>query len=242
MKGKVIKPEAQRANISVIVCAFNEQATIGRCVRSVLEQVPDVGEILVVDGGNDGTRAAVEEIAADNPRVHYVRNEDDRGKGHAIQTGIARATGDVLAFFDADLQFYAADLPRVMAPIIAGEVDIVAGSRFLADSGLDERASAARTWGNRVISGYFSLLYGQKFSDVLAGTKALSRRAAEVVNVRCDSYDYEVEVLARGLRRGLRVGEVAISTTHREAGESKVSVLRIGLRLVASITRFRFEK
>lgn len=225
---------------SIIVAAFNEEETIGQCLAAIAEVFPSGAEVLVVDGGNDGTSRIVADAARTIPFVHYIRNENDRGKGHAIRTGIARARGKFHAQIDADLQFSPRDLPRLFQPLQDGEADVVLGSRFRRGSGQDEEASVSRTWGNRAVSGYMSLLFGQRMTDVLAGIKAWTREAAAVIDLQTDGFSYELEIPARAIRRGLRVTEKPVATRARQAGESKVSEWKEGPRFIRDATRFRF--
>lgn len=225
---------------SIIVAAFNEEEMICPCLAAVAEIFPSGAEILVVDGGSDGTSRAVAEAARSIPFIHYIRNENDRGKGHAIRTGIAHARGKYHAQLDADLQFSPHDLPRLFQPLQAGEADVVLGSRFRRESGQDEEASVFRTLGNCAVSAYMSLLFGHRMTDVLAGIKAWTREAAAIIDLQTDGFSYELEIPAHAIRRGLRVTERPVATRARRAGESKVSEWKEGPRFIRDATRFRF--
>lgn len=226
--------------ISIIVATYNEEETIGDCLKEIARVFPAGAEIIVVDGGNDGTARVVADTAEIIAFVRYIRCENDRGKGHAIRTGITRARGKYLAQIDADLQFSPADLPRLLEPLKRGEADLVLGSRFLHQSGRDSEASVFRTAGNRIVSGYMSLLFGQRMTDVLAGMKAWSREAAKIIDPKTDGFSYELEIPAKAIKRGLRVIEMPVSTRARKAGQSKVSEWKEGPRFIRDATRFRF--
>lgn len=228
--------------LSVVVCAFNEERSIGACVRSLFEELSLNAEVIVVDGGFDATGDEVKRLMPLYPGLRYVRNHNDRGKGHAIRVGIEAATAEIIVFFDADLQFFAADISGVVEPLRRGKADVVAGSRFLPSSGVDVNAGFLRNFGNHFFSLYASVLFGHRFTDVLAGTKAMTRRAAEVIDLQSDSYAYEVEILAKGKRCGLRVVDAPISTQERGDGSSKVSIFKVGFDILLAMTRFRFER
>jgi glycosyltransferase involved in cell wall biosynthesis len=117
-------------SISVIISCFNEEENIEQCVRSVAMAMPE-SEILVVHGGTDRTAEIANSLKAEIPAIRVVRNENDRGKGHAIRKGIDSATHDIMVQFDADNQFFATDLPALVDPILAGRADVTLGSRFL---------------------------------------------------------------------------------------------------------------
>ena len=124
-----------------------------------------------------------------------IRNVDDRGKGHAIKTGVAAAAADVMVQFDCDLQFFADDLPAVLAPVLRQECELALGSRFLKDS--DRSAYQPvffRDAGNRLLSAVISLLSGRRVTDATAGIKAWTRDAMERIDFRDDRF-HRVAVL-----------------------------------------------
>lgn len=227
--------------LSVIVAAFNEEKAIGATLADLHAHVPPETEILVIDGGHDRTGEVVRGWHERLPGLRYIQHENDRGKGHAIRTGIRGARGDVHAQFDADGQFFAKDLAPLIAPIERGELDVVLGSRFMVASGKDEAAAWWRSGGNHIVSGWASLLFGHRMTDVMAGIKAWSKVAAGRFELTSDTFEYEVEIPCRAIHAGLRVGEVPVDTRAREEGESKVPVFRTGMKVLAATTRFRWS-
>ena len=226
--------------LTVIVAARNEQETIEACIRRTLAVYPADCELLIVDGGSDGTRQVVEKLAQEFPALRYIRNDNDRGKGHAIRTGIAAARAPVMAQIDADLQFLPEELPRLFAPILEGRADVVLGSRFARDSVRRPGSTPPlRTLGNQFASAYASVLFGHRMTDVQAGMKAWTRAAADAINFTSDNYSYEVEIPVKALRRGLRVVDVPITTDRRQGGRTNVNVVFDGLKLLRDITRFK---
>jgi len=206
--------------VSIIVACRNEQESIGSCLSSLVAALPGA-ELLIVDGGTDRTFELASAMARQHPQIVPIRNVDDRGKGHAIKTGIARASHDIMAQFDADLQFSASDLPAILAPVVKGECDLCLGSRFLPGSDRGAyRRMPARDMGNFVISLFVSMLIGRRVTDVTAGVKAWTRRAVEAIDFRDDAYSYEAEMVVRAGRLGLRIMDVPVSYASRQAGES----------------------
>jgi len=225
---------------SIIVATLNEQDTIERCIRRILAVYPTECEVLVVNGGGDRTGDIVEAMAAEHPAVRHARNRGDRGKGHAIRVGVSLARAPIHAQIDADLQFLPEELPRVIDPVHKGEADVVLGSRFTGGSTRWSGSTPAiRTIGNKAISAYASLLFGQRMTDVQAGMKAWSAEAIRRIDPCSDNYSYEVEIAAKGLLRGLRVVDVPITTAARQAGRSNVSPMKEGLALLRDISLFR---
>lgn len=226
--------------ISIILATFNEEATIERCVRRILAVYPTDCEILVVDGGSDRTGEVVAGLAAEFPAVRYIRNINDRGKGHATKVGIASARSDIMVEIDSDLQFYPEEIPRLVEPIESGRADVVLGSRFMAGSRrLPGSTTWLRTFGNKTTSLYASILYCQRMTDVLAGMMAWSRRVINTFEVQSDNYSYEVEIPVKAIRHNLRVIDVPVTTDARQGGVSCVNVVVDGLSLLFDITRFR---
>ncbi len=225
---------------SIIVATLNEEATIESCIRRVLAVYPTECEVLVVNGGTDGTGTVVEAIAAKIPAVRHIRNPDDRGKGQAIRLGVAMARASIQAQIDADLQFLPEELPLVLDPVARGEADVVLGSRFTGGSTRSEGSTPwLRTMGNKAVSAYASLCFGLHMTDVQTGLKAWTAAAMQRIDLRSDNYSYEVEIAAKALMRGLRVREVPITTDARRAGKSNVTVLTAGVALLRDIAMFR---
>ncbi len=223
--------------ISIIIACRNEQELIARCIGDVRAALPGA-EILVVDGGTDRTFDIAAEMAQNDPLIRPIRNVGDRGKGHAIKTGIANASRHVMAQFDADLQFFAADLPKLLEPVVKGDCDVCVGSRFLADSSRDGYESiATRDLGNRVLALLASILAGQRRTDVTSGMKAWTREAINEIDFRDDAYSYEVEMIVRAGRLKLRVRDIPVEYASRTAGVSmhknSLAVAKAGMVIVA---------
>jgi glycosyltransferase involved in cell wall biosynthesis len=228
--------------LSVIVAAFNEEASIEQCVRRIAATFPRDTEILVVDGGFDRTGEIVRGLESEIAGLRYVRNENDRGKGHAIRTGIQAARADVMAQLDADLQFPPEQLPNLLAPIAGGRADVVLGSRFC-EGAVREPGSTPwlRTAGNRAVSAIASLVFGQRMTDVLAGIKVWTRAAIASFELTSDHYSYEIEIPAKALRKGWTVLDMPVVTCARDGGSSRVRVVSAGMRMLADIVRFRLQ-
>lgn len=233
------------AGVSVIIACRNEQEMIARCVSSVRDALP-AAEILVVDGGTDRTIEIVSAMAQSDPLIRPIRNHGDRGKGHAIKTGIAEARHDVIAQFDADLQFAATDLPALLQPVLAGECSLCIGSRFLPNSSRHGyKGIATRDFGNRFLASLTSCLTGHRRTDVTTGMKAWTREAIELIDFRDDAYSYEVEIIVRAHRLGLRVLDIPVEYASRTAGESmhagSLHVAKAGLVIIAKSIAARFR-
>lgn len=228
--------------LTVIVAVRNEQETIEDCVRRVFAVFPQDCELLVVDGGSDETGEIVAGLTGEFPSLRYIHNENDHGKGHAIRVGIEGARCDIIAQIDADLQFLPEELPRLIEPLDANQADVVLGSRFAAQSVRRPGSTPfLRTLGNKMASGYASVLFRHRMTDVQAGMKAWTREAIQAIDLKSDNYSYEVEIPAKALLAGLRVVDVPITTDARQGGVTSVNVLFDGIALLRDITLFRLK-
>ena len=146
-------------SLSVIVTSMNEDATIEECIRRIFAVYIDDCEVVVVDGGSDRTGEIVQKLCDEFPGLRYIRNENDRGKGHAVRIGIDESKADIMAQIDSDLQFHPEELPRLTQPIREGKADVTLGSRFMNGSVRNSGSTPwHRTFGNRAISLYTSVL------------------------------------------------------------------------------------
>ena len=206
--------------VSVIISCLDEEDTIEECLRRILEAVP-AAEIVLVHGGHDRTADIGDRVAGDHPNLRVIRNENDRGKGHAIKVGITNASHDVMVQIDADLQFMPEDIPRVVGPLLRGEADVAFGCRFMEQSDRSQyEAKLFRDLGNRIVNGYISMLAGRQFLDVTTGLKSWTRRAMADIGFKDDGFVYEAEIAMRGALKGCRFAMVPIAYSKRLGGIS----------------------
>jgi glycosyltransferase involved in cell wall biosynthesis len=228
-----------RERVSVLVPAYDEAATIA----TVLERIgalPLAAEIVVVDDGStDATPEILARWSASNPRAVVVRQEN-QGKGAAIRTALAHATGELCVIQDADVEYDPADVPRLIDPLVRGEADAVYGSRML--GGTPRRAWGRRQLlGNRVISLVARGLYGTSLSDVETGYKAFHTAALRALPLSEDGFAIECEITAWACRAGMRIAEVPISYQPRGYADGKKITWRDGVRAlwVLAVCRVR---
>jgi len=219
--------------ISVILAAYNEAATIEGVVRGCLAHTPGLLEVLVVDDGStDDTAARAEQAGA---TVH--RLPVNRGKGVAIRRGLAQAKGDIFLFLDADGQDDPREIPRLLGAFEPG-VAMVVGSRFLGT--FDEGAiTTLNRGGNRLLTGVANVLFGARLTDTQAGFRAVRREAVARCRLTAERYDIEVDLLLGVLRAGGKVVEVPVWRGPRRHGESGLKSFRDGTRILLRILRRR---
>jgi glycosyltransferase involved in cell wall biosynthesis len=223
--------------LSVIVPVFNERNTVAEIVRQMRAvDLPVEREIVIVDdGSDDGTRAVLAQLA--DSTVHVILHEHNRGKGAAIRTGLAQVTGDLVLIQDADLEYSPEDWPKLLAPIFSGRARVVYGSRFTGE----RRNMLFLHWvGNRFLSLVTNVLYNTTLSDMETCYKLFDRELIRDIRLRSDRFDFEPEITAKLLRRGVRIYEVPISYTGREFDEGKKITWRDGLVALWTLVKYRF--
>ena len=229
--------------IVAVVPAWNEEGAIGDVVDEIRAFDPLIEVVVVDDASSDETAAVAEAHGASVLRLLF-----NVGIGGAVQTGFryARDEGyETAVRLDGDGQHDASELGKLLAPIRAGEADLVIGSRFV-DPGGTYRPPFARRMGIRVFARLVSLLGGQKVTDTTSGFVALSRRGIELFATEYP-HDYpEVEATLVALRSGLRLEQVQVDMRERQAGSSSITfvqslyyIVKVMLALlVASLRRY----
>jgi glycosyltransferase involved in cell wall biosynthesis len=220
--------------ISIVVPVYNEEATIGTVIRLLLTMpLPAPREIIVVnDGSRDGTRKALEALQSSTTEpgmldvVHLPKN---RGKGHAVRTGFARARGTVIAIQDADLELDPTQLSGLVAPILASTATVVYGSRFLNGAG---EASGIGLLGNRMLTSLTNVLYGSSLTDMETCYKVMRTEVARSLTLTCDRFDIEPEITAQLLRRGHGIEEQAVRFSPRTKAAGKKIRWRDGFQAI----------
>jgi hypothetical protein len=206
-----------------VVPAWNEEEAIGRVVDEILAFDAAARVVVVDDASGDATA----EVAARHGAT-VLRLPFNVGIGGAVQTGIrfARDEGyEVVVRLDGDGQHDASEIGKLLAPIQAGDADLVIGSRFV-DSGGTYRPPFARRMGIRVFARLVSVLGGQRVTDTTSGFLALNRLAIELFATEYP-HDYpEVEATLVALRSGLRLAQVQVEMRERLAGTSSITFVR----------------
>lgn len=216
----------------VLIPAFNEAKTITQVVQSIPRTLPGISSMRVAvidDGSVDRTRELAEKAGA-----MVVSHPENRGVGAAFATGLKTALGlgaDLIVNIDADGQFDPADIPKLLAPILAGEAEFVTASRF-ADPALMPRMPLAKKYGNFMVRWIINWLTNRQFTDVSCGFRAYTRETALKLNL-FGSFTYTQETFLNLVQKGIRIKEVPLKVRgEREFGKSRVagSVLRYGLK------------
>jgi glycosyltransferase involved in cell wall biosynthesis len=225
--------------VSIIVPVYNEEQTVVPLLERLLAiPMPVDREVLVVnDGSTDGTGAGVQAFAH-QPGVQVIHAPINGGKGAAIRLGLARASGDVVAIQDADLELDPADLPRLLEPILTGGADVVYGSRFLS-------GRPAAPWktiaANRALTALTNLLFGSRLTDMETCYKIMRTDVARGLGLRADRFDIEPEITAKLLLAGHRIVERPVRFSPRSRAAGKKIGWRDGLKAIAVLVKHRIS-
>jgi len=221
--------------LSVVIPCYNEARTVEGLLRKVRE-LPLQTEIVVVDDGStDGTREILSRLNAEGVVDRLVLQPENRGKGAALRTGFAAATGDVVVVQDADLEYDPAELPGLLQPILQGKADAVYGSRFL---GGPHRVHLFWHYvGNKVLTLLSNVLTDLNLTDMETCYKMVRRDLLVTLPLRCDRFGIEPELTARLAQAGARIYEAPISYHGRSYDEGKKIGWKDGVAALWHIAR-----
>ena len=205
--------------LSIIVPVYNEKNTLREIIRRLRDAPLEVEKevIAVDDGSTDGSREILKELEQQEGLI-ILYHQANLGKGYAIRTGLARATGEAVVIQDADLEYDPRDIKKLLGPYIEGRGKVVYGSRF---TGERRNMFFWHYLGNRFLSLLVNILYNTTLSDMETGYKFFNREVLKNIPLRIDGFGFEPEVTAKVLRRGYRIYEVPISYMGREYSEGK---------------------
>jgi glycosyltransferase involved in cell wall biosynthesis len=229
--------------LSILIPAYNEEATLHVCVQVVLDAALPAGlarEIIIVDDASkDSTWTVAQRLASRHPQVRVFRQERNQGKGAAIRRAIAEMTGDLAIFQDADLEYDPADYARLLAPILDNRADVVFGSRF---TGSDRKVLYFwHTVGNRMLTLMANMLNDMNLTDMETCYKVFTAEALRTIPLESNRFGIEPEVVAKVARNRFRVYEVPISYNGRTYEEGKKITWRDGVAALWFIIKYRFS-
>jgi dolichol-phosphate mannosyltransferase len=216
---------------SIVVPARNEEQTIGDVLRAVRDMTDD---LIMIDGhSSDATVAIARQYGA------RVVEDNGRGKGDAVRVGLAAAHCPITVFIDADGSHDPRDIPKLVAPIAAGEADLVMGSRMLGGSEelFGSISELIRLIGSLVISLSINYRYGVRLTDYQNGFRAIRTEVGRTIGLTSNITTIEQEMAMKCLKHGYRVVERPAHEYRRKGGVSKINVLKVAHIYVVNLIR-----
>jgi glycosyltransferase involved in cell wall biosynthesis len=225
--------------LSVVLPVYNEAATIGNVIQTVLSQRPVKQLVIVDDCSSDGTSDKLKAIAQNEPRIMLIRHEVNQGKGAALRTGFTHATCAVVIIQDADLEYDSSEYYRLLAPVLSGKADVVFGSRFMSS----DARRVLFYWhsvGNNVLTTLSNMATGLNLTDMEVCYKLFRREIIQGIKIEENRFGFEPEITAKVARLKVRVYEVAISYNGRTYAEGKKIGWRDGFQALWCIFKYNF--
>ena len=236
--------------LTVIVPVYNERRTFNELIKRVLEKKidgVDIEIIIVESNSTDGTRADV--IAqADHPRVRVILQDRAQGKGNAARAGLAQATGDIVLFQDADLEYDVGDYDQLVKPIAEFKQNFIIGSRHnglgsswkVRDFNKAPVLSQIFNLGHLIFLWLLNSMYGQKMADPFSMFKVFRRGCVAGLTFECNRFDFDFEIVIKLLRKGYRPIEIPVNYHSRSISEGKkVTMVRDPLTWIRALFKYR---
>jgi glycosyltransferase involved in cell wall biosynthesis len=233
-----------RVKLSIVIPCYNEERTLADCVdavRKIADESLELELIVVNDCSKDRSLEVARRLAAEIPGLVVLNHEVNQGKGAALRTGIARATGDFVAIQDADREYDPMDLKRLLVPLRNGDADVVLGSRFLS-SGFHRVLYFWHSLGNRFLTTLSNMLTDLNLTDMETCYKVFRREVIQHIEIEENRFGFEPEVVAKIAQMRLRIYEMGISYRGRTYAEGKKIGMRDGWRALYCILKYNLPR
>lgn len=229
--------------LSIVIPVFNEEKTISKIIEKVNDaKIPGVAkEIIVVnDGSTDKTDSLIQK-----KKIVYIKSEKNEGKGSAVAKGIKKSTGDYIIIQDADLEYDPKQITSLIDPILQKKAEVVYGTRLnrMPHYGKEEKTFRflLHYFGNRFLSLVTSVLYGAWITDMETCYKLFPANVGKSFNLKSKRFDFEPEITAKILKKGLKIHEVSINTNPRGYKEGKkLKTFHDGTIALYTLIKYRF--
>jgi glycosyltransferase involved in cell wall biosynthesis len=233
-----------RVKLSIVIPCYNEERTLSECVdavRQIADETLELELIIVNDCSKDKSLEVARGLASEIPGLVVLHHEVNQGKGAALRTGIAKATGDFVAIQDADREYDPMDLKRLLVPLRSGDADVVLGSRFLS-SGFHRVLYFWHSMGNRFLTTLSNMLTDLNLTDMETCYKVFRREVIQGIELEENRFGFEPEVVAKIAQLRLRIYEMGISYRGRTYAEGKKIGMRDGWRALYCILKYNLPR
>ncbi len=229
--------------ISIIVPVYNEEKTIADILNKLLQvELGIKKEIIIIDdGSSDNSRKIISSFIKKNKgrKTNFIlKSKENGGKGTAIREGIAIAGGDIITIQDADLEYNPEEFKILIKPILEGKEKVVYGSRFLKEH---KPLYKIYFMGNKFLTLLTQILYNSRITDMETCYKVFHKDVIKNINLKAKKFDFEPEVTAKILKRGIRINEIPISYSPRSIEEGKKINWKDGIQAILVLMYLRFR-
>ena len=226
------------AKLSVIIPCYNEINTIEQLIKAVRESPFKDKEIVVVDDGSTDGTIELLKSKLESKITRTIYHEKNQGKGAALRSGFAGATGDIILVQDADLEYDPKEYEKILKPILDGKADAVFGSRFIGG----ESHRVVYFWhymGNKFLTFLSNMLTNLNLTDMEVCYKAFRREVIQKISIEENRFGFEPEIVAKIARLKCRIYEVGVSYSGRTYQEGKKISWKDGVHALWTILRLR---
>ncbi|HMJ25203.1 MAG TPA: glycosyltransferase [Pyrinomonadaceae bacterium] len=214
--------------IAILIPCYNEEPTVGEVVRAFRAELPAARIYVFDNNSNDKTIACALEAGA------IVRRESRQGKGFVVQSMFREIDADVYVMVDGDATYPAREVHQLIAPVLAGEADMVVGSRL--HPGLKSEFRQLNRWGNRLVLTVLNFVFKVKLTDILSGYRAFNRKFVKGLPLFGGGFEIETELTIKAVARGFRTVEIpTVLVARPEGSHSKIKFLRDGFIILNTI-------
>lgn len=222
--------------IAIILPAFNEEQTIGLTIEDFHSALPEASIWVINNRSTDATAAKAHAVLHQLGCKGGVLNEPRAGKGNAVRRGFTAVEADLYVLADADCTYPAKDLPKLLAPVLSGNADMVVGDRHAAGQYATENKRAFHGFGNRLVRDLVNRLFGAGLSDIISGYRVFSRRFVKTYPVLVEGFEIETDVTLHALDKRLSIVEIPVDYRDRPEGSaSKLNTFRDGIRVLRTL-------
>ncbi|MCW8925592.1 MAG: glycosyltransferase family 2 protein [Xanthomonadales bacterium] len=230
----------QACTLSLVVPCYNEASTLATCIERTLELNSEklhLQILIVDDGSSDGSLEIARRLEALHPEIKVLQHKANSGKGAALRTGFANATGDFVGIQDADLEYDPLEYRELLQPLLRDEVDVVFGSRYLRPQ-THRTLYFWHTWMNKALTFISNMMTDLNISDMETCHKLFRRDVIQSMDLQEDRFGIEPEMVAKIALKRCRVWECAIAYQPRSYKEGKKIGWKDGLRALYCIFRY----
>jgi glycosyltransferase involved in cell wall biosynthesis len=209
--------------LSILVPAFNEHNTLVPLLNAIYTQNLSIPfEVIIIDDGSvPSLFSIVKPLQTKYSHLFFFRLKKNSGKGSAIQIGLKHARGQYYLIQDADLEYDPCDIPKLLAPILSNECNVVFGSRF---SHYSKHMTKVHNYGNKLLTWLTNLLYRVNLTDMETGYKLFPHQFLKTITLQGSEFEMELELTMKLILAGYRIHEIPITYSYRTKGNAKITI------------------